>query len=475
MKIVRPALAVLFLSLAAQAQSVRPSEMGLPSAPAPRLDLSAQAGQGPQMPMPGPAPSPPAQTNFAAGSSLTRMEAEQIALKNNPRVTVSELLALAQHQTVRESRSADLPTLLASVTAEDAINGSRMVPPDDLVSSRLFSHAGAGVELTQLITDFGHTHNLILTQKLNEQSSNAHALATKEEIVLAADQAFYDALTAQAVLRVAQQTVVTRQTTQTQVAEMTKNNLKSTLDLAFANVDLSRAQLLQLDAQNNADASMAVLDDVLGFDHQVNYRLVDDTAPVTAPPADAEQLIQTALGQRPDLQSLTFGQQSAQKYARAEWEQLLPNISALGTTGMVPINVDRYYNSNWFGGVGVNMNIPIFNGFLYTAQARQAEFEAKADAERTRDLRDKIVSDVRTAWLQTTTSYQRIAVTTQLLAEANMSLALAQARYRLGLSSIVELSDAQLQQTSAAIDNVNSFYQYRLSLATLNYQIGTNP
>src|SRR5580693_5200622 len=94
----------------------------------------------------------------------------------------------------------------------------------------------------------------------------ANSLATREEIVLAADQAFYDALTAQAVLQVARQTVNSRQATQTQVNQMTKNNLKSTLDLSFANVNLSQSQLLQLDAQNNADATMAALDAVLGLD-----------------------------------------------------------------------------------------------------------------------------------------------------------------------------------------------------------------
>ena len=83
--------------------------------------------------------------------------------------------------------------------------------------------------------------------------------------------------------------------------------------------------------------------------------------------------------------------------------------------------------------------------------------------------------DVRAAWLQANTAYRRIAVTAQLLKQANLSLQLAQTRYQLGLSSIVELSQAQLQQTNAAIDNTNAQYQYRLSLATLNYQIGANP
>ena len=121
------------------------------------------------------------------------------------------------------------------------------------------------------------------------------------------------------------------------------------------------------------------------------------------------------------------------------------------------------------------MEIPIFNGFLYSSEAKEARYRAQADAERTRNLRDQIVRDVRTAWLQANTAYQRIAVTTELLKQANLSLQLAQTRYQLGLSSIVELSQAQLQQTSAAIDNTNAQYEYRLALATLDYQTGATP
>jgi outer membrane protein len=450
---------VLLPALAARAQS--PVTVAAPpSAPTPNINLSLQG--------------PPGQASTGAPMSLTRVQAEQTALKNNPRVTVSQLLALAQHQVVREARSAELPTANGAITAEKALEASR-ISAGTLTASRLFTHAGAGGNFTQLITDFGRTHNLVLTRKLEEKAANASALATREEIVLAADQAFYDALTAQAVLQVAEQTVKARQATQTQVNQMTQNKLRSTLDLSFANVNLSQSQLLQLDAQNNVDATMAALDAVLGLDHEVAYQLIDDSTQNSAPPPAFEPLIQTALAQRPDLQSLSFGEQSAQKFARAQWDQRLPSITAAGTVGTVPIRVDQYYTNNWWGGIGVNMNIPIFNGFLYSAEAKEAKYRAQADAERTRDLRDQIVRDVRTAWLQAGTAYQRIGVTAQLLKQANMSLQLAQTRYQLGLSSIVELSQGQLQQTSAAIDNTNAQYEYRLALATLDYQVGTTP
>ena len=193
---------------------------------------------------------------------LTQSDAEKLAIKNNPRVSVAHLLALAQHQVVRETRAAELPTGTASITAEDAENASR-ISAGSLTASRLFEHAGAGGGFTQLLTDFGRTRNLVASSKLQEKAQNASALESTDDIVLATDQAFFNALQAQALLKVAEQNVSTRQTTEAQVSEMTKNKLKSTLDLSFADVNLSQAKLLLLDAQNNVDSTMAALDAVL--------------------------------------------------------------------------------------------------------------------------------------------------------------------------------------------------------------------
>jgi outer membrane protein len=85
-------------------------------------------------------------------------------------------------------------------------------------------------------------------------------------------------------------------------------------------------------------------------------------------------------------------------------------------------------------------------------------------------LRNRIARDVRTAWLSTNTAYNRLAVAQQLLDQANKALDLSQTRYHLGLGSIVELSQAQLQQTQAEISDAQAGYDYRLALAVLRYQ-----
>jgi outer membrane protein len=451
------------------------NKLTLPDAPASHL-LAFAASQQNSMGS-GDAPQAPAASSTgepAQSPRLTRSEAEQMAIKNNPRISVSRLLALAQHQAVREARSGELPTSTASVTAVDAEDGSR-ISAGPLTASRLFEHAGAGANFSQLITDLGRTHNLISAAKLEEKAQNANAMATENDIVIATDQAFYSALEAQALDEVAKQNVNMRQTTDTQVGQLTKNKLKSTLDLSFSNVNLSQAKLMLLDAQNNLDSSMAALDAVLGLDREVTYELVDDAQNLQPPPDDVDHLAQLGLEQRPDLQALKLDQQSQAKFSTAQHDQMLPSIAAAGTVGSVPIRPAQYYTTNWWGGIGVDLNIPVFNGFLYSAQAKEASLRAQAAAEKTRELRDEVVRDIHTSWLAAKTAYQRMAVTDEMLRQANLSLQLAQTRYQIGLSSIVELSQAQYQQTDAAIGHTNAIYQYRLALATLNYQMGVTP
>jgi outer membrane protein len=456
------------------AQSVSAVGAALVAAFPPQAGLQTSSPGSPQAVAPNPSPSGVMQ--------LTRTAAEQLAIKNNPRISVGHLLALAQHQIYRETRAAELPSLTGELTVSETHEGSRM-GIGALNAPLLIDHAGGGVVFSQLLTDFGRTINLVSSSKLLEKAQNASGLATTEDIVLATDQAFYSALEARALLKVARQTVATRQQVESQVSQLAKNKLRSTLDLTFAQVNLSQAKLLELDAENNVQSTAAALTAVLGFDQQISYELVDDNTQLPAPPPDVDVLTTMALKQRPDLEALTYDQQAAEKFRRAQHAQLFPTISALGTVGGTPVRPDcvggsctsTYFTSSWFGAIGANMTIPIFNGFQFTAQAAEADFRAKAAAENARDLRDAVVRDVRTAWLSASTSFQRAGVAEELAKEADLSLSLAQSRYQLGLGSIVELSQAQLQQADAAIGYVNAQYQYRLALSTLNFEIGAQP
>jgi outer membrane protein len=398
---------------------------------------------------------------------LSVKDAEAVALKNNPAISVARLEALASEQVTREVRSSLWPQAYANFTGVDSRDESR-ITAGALTNSQIFPRAAAGASVSQLITDFGHTTNLVASARLHAQAENQNAVATKEQVLLAVDQAFYGTLQTHAVLRVAEQTVASRQLLADQVGALTKNKLKSDLDLSFANVNLAQAKLLYLDALNNDKSAMASLSAILGYSTLENFVLAEDAEPLMPPAADVDQLIADAFSARPEILSLEFESQSAEKLHRADRDQLLPTISALGAIGDAPFRDDHIQSA--YGAVGVNMQVPIFNGFLYTAKAHEADLQAQAVLKRLADLRNRISRDVRTSWLNANTAFDRVSVNEQLLAQANLALDLAGTRYKLGLSSIVELSQAQLQQTQAEIGSAQAGYEYRLALAVLRYQ-----
>ena len=388
-------------------------------------------------------------------------------MKNNPQISVARLMALASQQTTREVRSSLWPTATANLTAVDSRADSR-ITAGGLNNPIIYERAAGGVIVSQLITDFGRTTNLVSSANLAAKAENENAAATKEQILLATDEAFYGALQAHAVLTVAQQTVSARQAVADQVEALFKSKLKSQLDFSFANVNLAQAKLLLLDAENNENTALATLSMVLGYSKTQKFQLVEDTTAISSPPGNVDDLISQAFAMRPEILSLEFQYQSAQKFHTAEHDLFFPDIRAVGAVGDTPAR--NPVLSNWYGAVGVNVEIPLFNGFLYSARSRESSLKAQAAGDRLLDLRNRIARDVRTSWLNANAVYERVGVTQQLLDQANLALDLAQTRYKLGLGSIVELSQAQLQQTQAQISNAQAGYDYRLALAVLRYQ-----
>jgi outer membrane protein len=407
---------------------------------------------------------PPPQT----GGTFTLAQAEAIALKNNPQITIGRLRALAAQQYVREARSALMPNAYLSLTAVDANPGSR-IAAGGLNNPIVFPRAASGASVSQLVTDFGRTTNLVSSSEFGAKAEDQNAAATRADILLVVDQAFYNSLETKALVTVAEETVRARQTLVDKIQALTNAKLKSEIDLSFSNVDLARGKLLLLEAQNNYQASLAALSAILGYPDEQNFQLVEETSPVNQPVSDPAPLIQQALQQRPEIKALQFQVESAQKFGSAEHDLWRPTVNALGVVGEAPIRDNHI--PNWYGAVGVNINIPLFNGFLYNARAKAADLQTEADRQRLLDARNNIARDVRNAWQDSRRAFERLSVTQQLREQASLSLDLAQARYNLGLGSIVEFTQAELQKTEADIQDTDAKYQYRLTQIVLAFTI----
>ena len=458
-------IAFIALFLTCFSGTLRAQGRALPEAPAPQL--LAQSSEPPPM------PPQTSQTSSSSptGPKLTLADAERMAIQHNPNVTIAHLLQLAQAQVVREARSSFFPAAVGNLTAVDSHDNSR-ITAGALNNPIVYQRAAGGLTVGQLITDFGRTHNLVKSAQSNTKADLETERATVQDITLAVDQAFYEALTAQSVLKVARQTVATRRATGEQIGALTQSKLRSTLDLSLADVQVSQAELLVLDAQNALASAMASLNAILGSETDTQFELVDETPSNPQPaPLNTEDLVQLAFRSRPDLAATEDRSLAAKQFSSAEHDLLRPTISALAVAGGTPVRADQI-TSSWYGAAGANVSIPLFNGFAYSARAKEADLRAGAAQEEVRNLRDTIARDVRSAVLNAQIASQRIGVTQQLLNQANTALELAQARYKVGLSGIVDLTQAQLAQTEAEIGLTNARYTYQTALAVVRYQTG---
>jgi outer membrane protein len=283
-------------------------------------------------------------------------------------------------------------------------------------------------------------------------------------------RAYFEVLQNQAFVTVAQDTVKARQTLADQVSALYKAQLKSEVDLSFAQVNVSEAQLLLIRAQNSVRQAYADLARALGLDRPAEYQLSESPAAPTLP-AEAEPLVAEAIQNRPELSALRLQYQAAQKFEAAERDLSRPDITGIAVGGALP-----YINAaglpDEYEGVGVNLQIPIFNGHLFSARREEAHQQALASNQRLRNEQQQVEHDVYNAWVAASTAYQRIPVTVDMIKQAQLAIKLAQGRYNLGLASIVEVTQAQLNLTQAQIENVTARYDYQTAYAALQYTIG---
>ncbi len=404
-----------------------------------------------------------------APTRLTMDEAKAEALRNHPAYAAAQLKTLLAKEALKETQAAYLPTATGFATAVDTGWDNTRILAGGLNNPSVYDRVAEGVSVSQLVTDFGRTRNLSSGAKSQVKAAAQGAEASREQVLLNVEANYLATLQAQAVLDVAKQTLDSRKLLVEQVTALARNQLKSELDVSFAEVSLEQAELLIQKSQGDVDGAMASLSAALGRKDTGAF-ILDDDHRQAGPPPDLSSLVSTALRQRPDLLDIQYQRDAAQSLAYAEKDANYPTLSAVGVLGNS--FAEDVHLPDKYAAAGVQLSVPIFEGGALIARQRQAEIRAQVASEALREAENNVVRDVHLALVAAQTAYQRLSTTRQLLKHATEAFNLAQARYKVGSSSIVELSDAQLNQTFAAIALANAEYDTRLQEAVLDYQTG---
>jgi outer membrane protein len=264
--------------------------------------------------------------------------------------------------------------------------------------------------------------------------------------------------------------VKTRTLLRDNTVSLQKNQLKSALDASFAEVNLQDAALLLSRTRNDVQSAYATLARLLTDKEQTVYELRIPSAP---PPLrqGIDDLVRMGLETRPELSRLRLEREAALKFAAAERALSRPTLSLQGTVGVLPYR-DKELQESYAAG-GLVLNWPLGSGGLNSARRREADLRAQAAESNLKDKEAEITRDVQLAWLNANNAVERMEITERLYEQAKQSYALAEARYNAGSSSVIELSQAQFNLTSAEINRATTRYEYLIRRAALDFQIGS--
>jgi outer membrane protein len=184
----------------------------------------------------------------------------------------------------------------------------------------------------------------------------------------------------------------------------------------------------------------------------------------------SEELQALAQTQRADLNAVHAQQNAAQQFAMAEKKLSYPTLNVLAAAGQIPYH-DHTLRDD-YAAVGFNLSIPVFNGGLFASRRSEAELEATARTHDLQQMKLEVSEQTRDAWYRADEAYRSLQVTAKLVAQSKEALRLAQDRYDAGLGSIVELNEAQLNETSAEITSADATYSYLARRAELDFATG---
>ena len=438
------------------------------------------------------AQSQPARSNggpISPGSELTLKEAISIALKYHPRLQEAADNTSAAQQQIGQARSYLGPQLFGAAqylrSTDNGIGNTSYYNPDgafprvtgrnhDLPSND-FSQSWdtsnnymGGVMLSQFLVDFGRRHGFVSERQFEAAAAAADQQLTELDLIFEVSQRYFALLEAKRLIAVYEKALEQRQYHLHEAQVKANAGLRPQLDTYITEAEVERAQLHLVDARNDdADAKVA-LDNALGLSDSapayepadiLTYYPVNDSLHV---------LLDTAFRSRPDLTALQ-DQAKAMGAKIVEYQSdYYPTVNAVSGYSALGTGTPAANNFN----AGIVITWPIFNSFLTRDQIAETRFRQHAILRAIEDLRQEVILQVHTALLNWQASLQRISRAEKTLAASRAELELAEKRYEAGLTSIIELEDAQRSYTYDDAAYADALYGFSVAKASVDRATG---
>jgi outer membrane protein len=456
-------------------------------------------------------PPPEALPADAPNRPLTADEAAQIALAHQPNVVIAQANILAAQGRNQQTRSGLKPALSVTAgytdvflssspsngtnggaattgTSLDAA-GALSLPASSVVSEQT---AGGGtnggqtggsgsrnaaattglqsaVTVRQLLFDFNHTRDLVRQSEAELRAAEANLTRTQSDLILQVKQAFYAFAQDQRLIAVNEANVKSAQDQLALAQALTANGIGLPSDVVRAETALDEAISNLVVARNNASTARVNLALLMGIDPRTPVQTADSSEPAPEN-QNVNDLIDLGLKQRPDILQ-----------AQATLNAANLGVSAAKTTNAPSFSANLGYasrgnvfppNNNALT-IGASVSWDPFDGGLTGGLVKQARAGVESAQASFQNVRLGVVSDVSTAFLNMKTAEQRLDTAGSEVANAQESLRLAEGRYRNGVGTFLEVTDAQTALLTAQTNQVNARSALDQARAALSRAVGT--
>ena len=406
---------------------------------------SFAAGQGPIVP----------------GNVLSLQECIDIALKNHPEIKGAFHTVRIGESRIGQAQSDYYPQIdsqSAYSRSSSYYSGPGTSPANQYTSS---------INLKQNIYDFGRRSARNQIAELNRDSFQEDLEEISAIVILRVKQAYYNVLQAMENTSVSQKSVEQFQTHLELANAFFEVGLKPKFDVTKAEVDLSNAKLDLIKAENTMRITKATLNNAMGVPGAPDYHLENDLFPEEID-LSLEYSLNRAYENRHDLKSILLRQESAQKNLALNRSGHYPTITGNASYGYG--GNEFPLGDGWsFGGY---LNIPIFSGFLTQSQILEAKENIAVIDAQVESMRQNIRLEIEQAISNLREAINRIETTDIIVRQAEENSELAEGRYRSGVGTPIEVTDALLVLNQAQISRIAALADFKIRQATLEKAIG---
>ncbi len=398
-----------------------------------------------------------------AAELLTMDEAVATALKSHPLTIEANENVTAAEARSGQAVASYYPTI--AIAADWSKGHSYLTPLESVKATEVHTDA---LYLRQTIYDFGRTAGTVAAARENRMAAAASREVTRQDVAFRARLAYYLLLAAEKQVAATGETVAAREAVFMQAREFFKQGIRAKVDVARAEASFYEARTALIRAESNREIGRVELANAMGIS-SLDGRLLAEPAVSPAPLPGLEESLRAAFAARPELREYAAMRNAAEagvKTARSGHYPILSGTASIGyADSAFPPDGDVWT-------VGVNLTVPIFSGFSTVEKGKESRALLRAAEARQSNLKLRIANEVESAWLSAGDAAARSESTEKEVAAAVESRDLAVGRYREGVGSIIEVTDAQSQALNAETARIQAGYDYQAALARLDRAVG---